>query len=133
MEKWCAGRDEDGLYYGVNLRGKYFVVSCARLGGKDQPISDLHREEISFPSDIVQGSSTTSREVFDFVAAEVARFVMENPENKIIEQEEVKGLGFTVSYEPHVVSSKGTAIKWKNFPINDPVKYRFPNILVYVD
>ncbi|KAI4383462.1 hypothetical protein MLD38_009296 [Melastoma candidum] len=112
--------DEDGLYYGMNLRGEDFVMSCVRLGGKDQPILDLHREEVSFPSEMVRGTTTTSREVFDFVAAEVARFVMENPENKIIEQENFKRLGFTVSYEPYAVSSKGTAIRWKNFSMDHP-------------
>lgn len=53
---WC-GREEQGLYYGVNLRGSNFLILCARLGGKNDPISDIHREEISIPSNVMDGTT----------------------------------------------------------------------------
>lgn len=33
------------------------MILCARLGGKNDPISDLHREEISIPSNVMDGTS----------------------------------------------------------------------------
>lgn len=50
-------RDERGLYYGVNLRGTNFLILCARLGGRNEPISDLHRKEISIPPNVLIGTS----------------------------------------------------------------------------
>lgn len=51
------GRDEKGLFYGVNLRGENFLILRARLGGKNEPISELQREEISIPTDVMAASS----------------------------------------------------------------------------
>ncbi|KAJ6288256.1 hypothetical protein OIU76_024282 [Salix suchowensis] len=68
--------DERGLYYGVNLRGTNFLILCARLGGRNEPISDLLRKEISIPPNVLIG---TSQELFDYIAAELAKFVSENP------------------------------------------------------
>jgi hypothetical protein len=33
------------------------LMLCARLGGKDKPISGLHREEISVPNAVLAGTS----------------------------------------------------------------------------
>lgn len=57
---WCGGRDEEGFYYGVNLRGTNFLILCARLGGKNKPISDLYREEIPIPSNLMAATSKVS-------------------------------------------------------------------------
>lgn len=54
----CLGsRNEQGMYYGVNLRGTDFLMVCARLGGKNEPISDFYKEEISLPSNVMLGTS----------------------------------------------------------------------------
>ena len=50
-------RDEKGLYYGLNLRGTNFLILCARLGGRNEPISDLYRKEISIPPNVLSGTS----------------------------------------------------------------------------
>lgn len=52
-----ACRDEKGLYYGVNLRGENFLILRARLGGKNESISELQREEISIPTGVMAASS----------------------------------------------------------------------------
>ncbi|XP_031385755.1 probable hexokinase-like 2 protein isoform X2 [Punica granatum] len=119
--------EEEGIYYGVNLKSKDFLLLSARLGGKKTPISDLHRQEISFPSHVL--SSTTSQEVFDFVASKVAEFVAGYPGDKTENSKVGKGLGFTISYpvghaatEDNSASGRNTAIKWKSFLVDDPVQ-----------
>ncbi|KAG5057634.1 hypothetical protein JHK86_012630 [Glycine max] len=49
--------DEEGFFYGVNLQGKHLLMLCARLGGKNKPISALQREEISIPDAVLAGAS----------------------------------------------------------------------------
>ncbi|XP_038719616.1 probable hexokinase-like 2 protein isoform X2 [Tripterygium wilfordii] len=111
--------DEEGVYYGVNLRGTNFLILCARLGGKQKPISDLYREEIIIPSDVVTG---TSQELFDFIAVEVEKFVSANPENRDTGGAEEKKLGFTWSYPvDQAAATSGSAIKWKSFSVDDTV------------
>lgn len=53
----ACGRDEEGFFYGVNLQGKHLLMLCARLGGKNKPISALQREEISIPDAVLAGAS----------------------------------------------------------------------------
>ncbi|KAH7520367.1 hypothetical protein FEM48_Zijuj08G0136400 [Ziziphus jujuba var. spinosa] len=109
--------DEEGLYYGVNLRGSNFLILCARLEGKNVPISDIEREEISIPSNLMDG---TTQELFDFIAVALEKFVAEHPENKNETPE--KELGFIVSYPVNqAVLSLGTAIKWNIFSADDTV------------
>ncbi|KAL4644495.1 hypothetical protein ACB092_02G168800 [Castanea dentata] len=103
-----------GLYNGVNLRGANFLILCARLGGKNKHLSDLRREEISFPSN----------ELFDFIALELAKFVSAEPENDNDVPTNQKKLGFTLSYpvdQGAASPGPGTAIKWKSFSADDMV------------
>ncbi|CAN6542040.1 unnamed protein product [Malus baccata var. baccata] len=108
--------DEEGFYYGVNLRGTNFLILCARLGGKNNPISDLHKEEIPIPSNLM---AATSKELFDFIAVELGKFVSEHPNTLA---KELSKLGCIVScpVEQSVVSD-GTAIKWKSFSADSKV------------
>ncbi|KAM1175104.1 hypothetical protein ACFX19_028140 [Malus domestica] len=108
--------DEEGFYYGVNLRGTNFLILCARLGGKNNPISDLNREEIPIPSNLM---AATAKELFDFIAVELGRFVSEHPNTSA---KEMSKLGCIVScpVEQSVVSD-GTAIKWKSFSADSKV------------
>lgn len=45
------------MYYGLNLRGSNFLILRARLHGKNERISELHREEVSIPSNVMGGTS----------------------------------------------------------------------------
>lgn len=54
---YLGDRDEEGFYYGLNLRGTNFLILCARLGGKNAPISDIHREEIPIPPNVMNGNT----------------------------------------------------------------------------
>eukprot|EP00258_Populus_trichocarpa_P044576 XP_024460595.1 probable hexokinase-like 2 protein isoform X2 [Populus trichocarpa] len=113
--------DEKGLYYGLNLRGTNFLILCARLGGRNEPISDLYRKEISIPPNVLSG---TSQELFDYIAVELAKFVSEHPPDDTLDApEREKKLGFTVSYPvDQAAASSGSAIKWKSFSANDTVE-----------
>ncbi|KAM7264472.1 hypothetical protein ACFE04_002155 [Oxalis oulophora] len=109
--------NEEGLYYGVNLRGSNFLILCARLGGKNEPISDIHREEILIPSNVISG---TSKELFDYIALHLAQFVVEHPD--INDAPKDNKLGFTISYPVEQLAARsGSAIKWENFTADDPV------------
>ncbi|KAJ9177440.1 hypothetical protein P3X46_012661 [Hevea brasiliensis] len=111
--------DEKGLYYGLNMRGTNFLILCARLGGKNDPISDLHREQISIPSNVLVG---TSQELFDYIAVEVAKFVSAHPADDDDATAGPKKLGVTVSYPvDQIAATSGSAIKWKCFSADDTV------------
>ncbi|ESR39419.1 putative hexokinase-like 2 protein [Citrus sinensis] len=112
--------EEKGLYYGINLRATDFLILCARLGGKNEPISDLHREEISIPSDVM---CCTSQELFDYIAGEFAKFVNAHPDNGNDTSAKEKKLGYTWSHSvDQVTTLSPSAIKWKNFAANDTVE-----------
>ncbi|KAK3030427.1 hypothetical protein RJ639_039184 [Escallonia herrerae] len=116
--------DEKGLYYGVNLRGDSFLILRARLGGKNEPIYELHREEISFPSSVMAG---TSKEIFDYIALHLASFVTSHTESTSNDRRATqRKLGFTVSYPvDEFSSSSGTAIKWKTSSADDTVELAY--------
>ncbi|KAI9164759.1 hypothetical protein LWI28_001485 [Acer negundo] len=107
--------DEKGLYYGMNLRGTDFLILCARFGGKNEPISDLYRDEISIPSNVMHG---TSQELCEFIAVGIAQFVSEHPENDSETSDKQKKLGFTLSCSADQAASASastSASKWKTF------------------
>lgn len=63
------------------------------------------------------------QDLFDFIAAEVAKFVSAHPEN---ENEPVKRteLGFTLSYPvDDAAATLGNVIKWDSFSADDTVEY----------
>ncbi|KAJ6989776.1 hypothetical protein D5086_014493 [Populus alba] len=118
--------DEKGLCYGLNLRGTNFLILCARLGGRNEPISDLYRKEISIPPNVLSG---TSQVLFDYIAVELAKFVSEHPPDDTLDApEREKKLGFTVSYlVDQAAATSGSAIKWKSFSANDTVEKALVN------
>ncbi|GLT44216.1 hypothetical protein SLA2020_181270 [Shorea laevis] len=111
--------DEKGMYYGLNLRGTTFLILCARLKGKSEPISDLHGEEISVPLNVMNG---TSKEMNDYIAMEVANFILAHPDNCNEETAIKKNLGITMSYpvDPQDGTTSWSAIRWKCFSADDP-------------
>ncbi|XP_028754295.1 probable hexokinase-like 2 protein [Neltuma alba] len=108
--------EEEGFFYGVNMRGTNFLILCARLRGKNSHVSDLDREEISFPPDLLDA---TRQEVFEFVATEIAKFILAHPHPEKEHSNVPKKLGFTLS-KP--VDQSGTTLNhWKTFAAEDPV------------
>lgn len=109
---------EEGLYYGINLREDSFVMLRARLRGKKEPepITDLDKEEVEIPSDIM---SSSYKELFDYIALKLAVFISINTKTNPVTP---KGkLGFTASFPLHEGPSAAgeNVIKWKSFPFND--------------
>lgn len=49
-------REEPGLHYGINLRGDNFLVLRARLGGKREPVTELSKQEIVIPPEVIKGT-----------------------------------------------------------------------------
>nr|KYP53157.1 putative hexokinase-like 2 protein [Cajanus cajan] len=110
--------DEEGFYYGVNLQGKHLLMLCARLGGKNMPVSALQREEISIPDAVLAG---TSEEITDYVATEIAKFVSGHPEIEESAGAKKKKMGFTLSYPvDEVMPFAATTFQRKGS--NDPVR-----------
>lgn len=116
--------DEKGLFYGINLRGTNFIIVQARLGGRNapmsriggrcEPISDLYRQEISIPPNIIEASS---QELFDWITVELGKFISLHSEGL---QGGEKNLGFTVSPTiAEVAASRETAITWKDSLLGD--------------
>lgn len=111
---------EEGLYYGVNLREDNFLMMRARLRGKHEPITDLDREEVGIPSEVISG---TYKELFDYIALKLAVFISINTKTNPIAP---KGkMGFTVSFPLHdgPAAAGANVIRWKSFPVNEAVEF----------
>lgn len=52
-------REEKGIYYGINLRGTNFLIVRAKLGGKTEPVSEIRRQEISIPSEMLANANSS--------------------------------------------------------------------------
>ncbi|CAH8382227.1 unnamed protein product [Eruca vesicaria subsp. sativa] len=81
--------DEKGVHYGANLRGKELLLLRGTLGGNEEPISDVYKQEISIHEDVLNGSF---KELCDYISLELVKFLGMNPGE---ETDEVKNLGFT--------------------------------------
>ncbi|KAM0057774.1 putative hexokinase, ATPase, nucleotide binding domain-containing protein [Helianthus debilis subsp. tardiflorus] len=107
---------EEGLYYGVNLREDNFLMMRARLRGRNDPITDLDREEVEIPPEVISG---TYKELFDYIALKLAVFISINTKTNPIAP---KGkMGFTVSFPLHdgPAAAGANVIRWKSFPVNE--------------
>ncbi|ESW27776.1 hypothetical protein PHAVU_003G231300 [Phaseolus vulgaris] len=110
--------DEEGFFYGVNLHGKHLLLLCARLGGKNKPISALQREQIFIPDAVL---AAPSEEITDYVATEIAKFVSGHPEIEETAPAKKKKLGFTLSHPlDEVIPFSATTFQRKN--ANNPVR-----------
>ncbi|KAI3971262.1 hypothetical protein MKW92_007387 [Papaver armeniacum] len=91
--------DEHGLFYALDLGGTNFRVLRVQLGGKD------------------------GRELFDFIAKELARFIATEGEGFFLPPGSRRELGFTFSFPVKQLSiASGTLIRWtKGFSIDDAV------------
>ncbi|KAK4415591.1 Hexokinase-2 [Sesamum alatum] len=111
--------DEKGLFYALDLGGTNFRVMRVQLGGKDG-ILKQEFEEVSIPPHLMVGSS---HELFDFIAAALAKFVATEGEGFHLPPGRQRELGFTFSFPVRQLSlASGTLIKWtKGFLIEDAV------------
>ncbi|KAJ6814653.1 hexokinase-2-like [Iris pallida] len=112
--------NEKGLFYALDLGGTNFRVLRVQLGGKEGRVVKQEAEEVSIPPHLMVGGS---KELFDFIAAELAKFVASEGENYHLSVGRQRELGFTFSFPVRQTSiASGTLIKWtKGFSIEDAV------------
>ncbi|GMY34375.1 hexokinase-1 [Fagus crenata] len=112
--------NEKGLFYALDLGGTNFRVLRVQLGGEVNGIVNQEFAEVSIPSDLMVG---TSEALFDFIAAELAKFVDQEGQDFQLPTGRQRELGFTFSF-PVMQSSiaSGNLIRWtKGFYIDDAV------------
>nr|ADZ96378.1 hexokinase 1 [Eriobotrya japonica] len=112
--------NEKGLFYALDLGGTNFRVLRVQLGGKGRGIISQEFIEVSIPENLMVG---TSDALFDYIAAELAKFVAKEGQDHQLPPGRQRELGFTFSF-PVLQSSinSGTLIKWtKGFSIDDAV------------
>ncbi|CAN6327556.1 unnamed protein product [Urochloa humidicola] len=112
--------DEHGLFYALDLGGTNFRVLRVQLGGREKRVVKQQYEEVSIPPHLMVG---TSMELFDFIAAALAKFVDTEGEDFHLPEGRQRELGFTFSFPVNQTSiSSGTLIKWtKGFSVNGMV------------
>ncbi|XP_057977435.1 hexokinase-1-like [Malania oleifera] len=112
--------DEHGLFYALDLGGTNFRVLRVQLGGKSGRIIKQEFVEVSIPSHLMVG---TSDALFNYIAAELAKFVREEGQDFHLPLGRQRELGFTFSFPVMQTSiASGTLIKWtKGFSIDDAV------------
>ncbi|XP_050102919.1 hexokinase-1-like isoform X1 [Malus sylvestris] len=112
--------NEKGLFYALDLGGTNFRVLRVHLGGKGRGIVSQEFIEVSIPENLMVG---TSDALFDYIAAELAKFVAKEGQDHQPPPGRQRELGFTFSF-PVLQSSinSGTLLKWtKGFSIDDAV------------
>ncbi|PWZ08269.1 Hexokinase-5 [Zea mays] len=87
--------DEHGLFYALDLGGTNFRVLRVQLGGKEKRVVKQQYEEVSIPPHLMVG---TSMELFDFIAAALAKFVGTEGEDFQLPEGRQRELGFTFSF-----------------------------------
>ncbi|XP_068641320.1 hexokinase-1-like isoform X2 [Aristolochia californica] len=112
--------DEKGLFYALDLGGTNFRVLRVQLGGREGRVAKQEFTEVSIPPHLMTG---TSDALFDYIAAELAKFVAMEGEGFHLSVGRQRELGFTFSFPVRQTSiSSGTLIKWtKGFSIEDAV------------
>ncbi|TKY64439.1 Hexokinase-1 protein [Spatholobus suberectus] len=111
---------EEGLYYALDLGGTNFRVLRVQLGGKDGGIINQEFTEVSIPSNLMVG---TSEVLFDYIAAELGKFVAQENQDFQVPPGSKRELGFTFSFPVMQTSiASGNLIRWtKGFNIDDTV------------
>ncbi|KAK7349216.1 hypothetical protein VNO77_06401 [Canavalia gladiata] len=112
--------NEEGLFYALDLGGTNFRVIRVQLGGKAGGIINQEFNEVSIPPNLMVG---TSDALFDYIAAELGKFVaQENPDFQLPPGKK-RELGFTFSFPVLQTSiASGNLIRWtKGFSIDDTV------------
>ncbi|GJY15199.1 putative hexokinase [Tanacetum coccineum] len=111
--------DEEGVYYALDLGGTNFRVLRVQLGGKSG-IEFQEFTEVSIPPQLMVG---TPEALFDYIAAELAKFVAAESHKFVRRAGRQRELGFTFSFPVMQLSiDSGTLIRWtKGFSIEEMV------------
>ncbi|KAI3706753.1 hypothetical protein L6452_24701 [Arctium lappa] len=110
---------ENGIFYALHVGGTNFRLLRIQLGGQRAILGhDVERKPI--PQHLM---TSTSEELFDFIALSLKEFVERKGNNLQISQVRGRDLGLTFSFPVKQMSvSSGTLIKWtKGFSIEDMV------------
>ncbi|XP_019448343.1 PREDICTED: hexokinase-1-like isoform X3 [Lupinus angustifolius] len=112
--------DEKGLFYALDLGGTNFRALRVHLGGKEKGVVKIESEEVSIPPHLMTSSSN---ELFDFIATSLAKFISSEPEEFHPPPGRRRELGFTFSFPVSQTSiASGALLKWtKGFHIDDVV------------
>uniref|UniRef100_A0A0D6QZL9 Phosphotransferase n=1 Tax=Araucaria cunninghamii TaxID=56994 RepID=A0A0D6QZL9_ARACU len=112
--------DEKGHFYALDLGGTNFRVLHVQFGGKDGRVVDQDFVEVTIPANLMVG---TEKELFDYIASELAKFVTKEGRNLSLEHGHQRELGFTFSFPVHQTAiASGTLIKWsKGFSVSETV------------
>lgn len=112
--------DEKGLFYALDLGGTNFRVLRVQLGGKDGGLVNQEFTEVSIPPNLMIG---TSDALFDYIAAELAKFIAQEGQEFELPPGKQRELGFTFSFPVMQTSiASGTLVRWtKGFSIDDAV------------
>ncbi|KAL8226183.1 hypothetical protein R6Q57_018740 [Mikania cordata] len=111
--------DEEGVFYALDLGGTNFRVLRVQLSGKSV-IEYKEFAEVSIPPHLMVG---TPDALFDYIAAELAKFIADESEKFHLPPGRQRELGFTFSFPVLQLSiDSGTLIRWtKGFSINDMI------------
>ncbi|XP_077233998.1 hexokinase-1-like isoform X2 [Tasmannia lanceolata] len=110
--------NEEGLFYGVNLSGTNLHIVRVQLGGNDARVIKQELTEVPIPATLMVGSS---EELFNYIAAELAKYASIENESFHVLAGRPKELGFTFSC-PVEENVSRTVIKWTmGFSIKDTV------------
>ncbi|KAK0595609.1 hypothetical protein LWI29_008336 [Acer saccharum] len=112
--------DEKGIFYALDLGGTNFRVLRVQLGGKDAGIVKQEFEEVSIPPNLMTG---TSDGLFDYIAAELSKYVSQEGQEFQLPPGTQRELGFTFSFPVMQTSiNSGNLVRWtKGFDIDDAV------------
>ncbi|CAJ1951077.1 unnamed protein product [Sphenostylis stenocarpa] len=112
--------NEKGLYYALDLGGTNFRVLRVQLGGKNGGIISQEFTEVSIPPNLMVG---TSDALFDYIAAELGKFVAQENQDFQVPPGRQREIGFTFSFPVmQTLINSGTLIKWtKGFNVEDAV------------
>ncbi|NP_001305619.1 hexokinase-1 [Solanum tuberosum] len=109
-----------GVFYALDLGGTNFRVLRVQLGGKDGGIIHQEFAEASIPPSLMVG---TSDALFDYIAAELAKFVAAEEEKFHQPPGKQRELGFHLLIPSNAdFNNSGTIMRWtKGFSIDDAV------------
>lgn len=112
--------NEKGTYYALDLGGTNFRVLRVQLGGQRSTILGHDVERQPIPQHLM---TSTSEELFDFIASSLKEFVEREGNASEISQVKRRELGFTFSFPVRQMSvPSGILIKWtKSFSIEDMI------------
>ncbi|XP_057852508.2 hexokinase-1 [Cryptomeria japonica] len=111
--------NENGLFYALDLGGTNFRVLRVQLGGKGGVVNKEF-VEVSIPPSLMV---STTKELFDYIASELASFVATEGEKFHLPPGRRRELGFTFSFPVKQTSiDSGTLVNWtKGFSISETI------------